>query len=73
VKNRGFWALEAPPKCEKQMVHRGLFKGIKAMSLYGNFTFHHLVGWPEDDFRLCFEDCILICLFCFLRLEDCFC
>jgi hypothetical protein len=27
VKNRGFWALEAPPKREKQMIHRGLFIG----------------------------------------------
>jgi hypothetical protein len=23
MKNRGFWALEAPPKCEKQMNTRG--------------------------------------------------
>jgi hypothetical protein len=23
MENRGFWALEAPPKCEKQMNTRG--------------------------------------------------
>lgn len=27
---------------------------------------HHLVGWPEDGFCLSIEDCMLICLFCFL-------
>jgi hypothetical protein len=27
VKNRGFWALEAPPKRAKQMNARGLFIG----------------------------------------------
>jgi hypothetical protein len=27
VENRRFWALEAPPKREKQMIHRGLFIG----------------------------------------------
>ena len=27
MENRGFWALEAPPKHEKQMIHRGLFIG----------------------------------------------
>jgi hypothetical protein len=27
VENKGFWALEAPPKREKQMIHRDLFIG----------------------------------------------
>ncbi|XP_059455886.1 uncharacterized protein LOC132186098 isoform X3 [Corylus avellana] len=32
----------------KVVVLEVVFMGMKAMSLYGNFTFHHLVGWPED-------------------------
>jgi hypothetical protein len=27
MENRGLWALEAPPKCAKQMNARGLFIG----------------------------------------------
>jgi hypothetical protein len=33
VENRGFWALEAPPKREKQMIHRGLFIGWQVTEL----------------------------------------
>jgi hypothetical protein len=33
VENRGFWALEAPPKREKQMVHRGLFIGWRVTEM----------------------------------------
>jgi hypothetical protein len=33
VKNGGFWALEAPPKREKQMIHRGLFIGWRVTGL----------------------------------------
>jgi hypothetical protein len=36
VENRGFWALEAPPKREKQMIHRGLFIGWWVTGLRSN-------------------------------------
>jgi hypothetical protein len=36
VENRGFWALEAPPKREKQMIHRGLFIGWQVTRLRSN-------------------------------------
>jgi hypothetical protein len=36
VENRGFWALEAPPKREKQMVHGGLFIGWRVTGVRSN-------------------------------------
>jgi hypothetical protein len=36
VENRGFWALEAPSKREKQMVHRGLFIGWRVTGVRSN-------------------------------------
>jgi hypothetical protein len=36
VENRGFLALEAPPKREKQMIHRGLFIGWRVIRLRSN-------------------------------------
>ena len=27
MENRGFWALEAPPKRQNEIIHRGLFIG----------------------------------------------
>jgi hypothetical protein len=36
VENRGFWALEALPKHEKQMVHRGLFIGWRVTGVHSN-------------------------------------
>jgi hypothetical protein len=36
VDNRGFWALEAPPKHEKQMIHRGLFIGWRVTGMRSN-------------------------------------
>jgi hypothetical protein len=36
VENRGFWALEAPPKREKQMIHRGLFIGWRVTGVRSN-------------------------------------
>jgi hypothetical protein len=37
VKNRGFWALEAPPKRQKQMIHRGLFIGWRVTGLHTHY------------------------------------
>jgi hypothetical protein len=36
VENRGFWALEAPPKRAKQVIHRGLFIGWRVTGLRSN-------------------------------------
>jgi hypothetical protein len=36
VENRGFWALEAPPKREKQMNTRGLFVGWQVTGVRSN-------------------------------------
>jgi hypothetical protein len=36
MENRGFWALEAPPKREKQMIHRGLFIGWRVTGVRSN-------------------------------------
>jgi hypothetical protein len=36
VENRGFWALAAPPKRKKQMIHRGLFIGWRVTGLRSN-------------------------------------
>ena len=33
MENRGFWALKAPPKRVKQMIHRGLFIGWQVTGL----------------------------------------
>jgi hypothetical protein len=36
VENIGFWALEAPPKRAKQMIHRGLFIGWRVIGVRSN-------------------------------------
>jgi hypothetical protein len=36
VENRGFWALEAPPKREKQMIHQGLLIGWRVTGVRSN-------------------------------------
>jgi hypothetical protein len=36
VENKGFWALQAPPKREKQMIHRGLFIGWQVTGVRSN-------------------------------------
>jgi hypothetical protein len=36
MENRGFWALKAPPKREKQMIHRGLFIGWRVTGMCSN-------------------------------------
>ena len=36
MENRGFWALKAPSKRVKQMIHRGLFIGWQVTGLRSN-------------------------------------
>jgi hypothetical protein len=36
VENRGFWALEVPPKHKKQMIHQGLFIGWPVTGVHSN-------------------------------------
>jgi hypothetical protein len=47
VKNRGLWALEAPPKRAKQMNARGLFIGWHDTEVCSNagHAFEHTSYW----------------------------